>query len=85
MGIKIGKYDTGKWNNITDVAGVKVGHSTVIKGDSAIENLEGVARTGVTMIVPGDDIYEAPMYTGVFSLNGNGELTGIHGLKRQDY
>ena len=44
MGIEIGLFQTGKWNAITDVYGVKVGHETVIRGDNV--------RTGVTIIVP---------------------------------
>ena len=60
----------GAWNAITDVAGVEVGHRTLIEG-------EGV-RTGVTAIHPrGRDRPLDPCAAGVFSLNGNGEMTGV--------
>lgn len=57
----------GKWNAITDVAGVEVGYSTIT---------EGVARTGVTAIWPrGKNSFETA-FAGWFSQNGNGEMTG---------
>jgi D-aminopeptidase len=67
--------DPGTWNAITDVAGVTVGYHTQI-GTSP----EGKAiRTGVTAILPrGQDSVESLVYAAVFSLNGNGELTGSH-------
>ena len=46
LGITIGEFPTGKYNAITDVAGVWVGHSTIIKDEPRI------ARTGVTMVAP---------------------------------
>ncbi len=60
----------GPWNAITDVAGVEVGHRTLIEGDGV--------RTGVTAIHPrGRDRPLDPCAAGVFSLNGNGEMTGV--------
>jgi len=59
----------GPLNAITDVAGVEVGYSTLIKGDSV--------RTGVTAILPrGRHGAEAPCLAGHYSFNGNGEMTG---------
>ena len=59
----------GKWNAITDVAGVQVGYCTLIKGDDI--------RTGVTAILPrGPENLGTPVFAGYHSLNGNGELTG---------
>ena len=58
----------GKFNAITDVSGVTVGYATVIEGLSA--------RTGVTIIHPRGSKDHTPVYAGVHSFNGNGEMTG---------
>jgi L-aminopeptidase/D-esterase-like protein len=60
----------GRHNAITDVPGVEVGYQTLIKGDSV--------RTGVTAIHPrGRHNPADPVAAGFFSLNGNGEMTGV--------
>ena len=70
LGIMIGALPTGESNAITDVAGVKVGHTTLIDGDDV--------RTGVTMVVPHDgNVWSDPVYAGYHRLNGNGEMTGL--------
>jgi D-aminopeptidase len=67
----------GKFNAITDVAGVEVGYSTLISGEGKLEVGKGPVRTGVTAILPrGHDSLNDPVYAGFFSLNGNGEMTG---------
>src|SRR6266576_6304976 len=67
----------GKFNAITDVAGVEVGYTTLINGEGKLEVGKGPVRTGVTAILPrGHDALNDPVYAGVFSLNGNGEMTG---------
>ena len=67
----------GKFNAITDVAGVEVGYTTLIRGEGKLEPGKGPVRTGVTAIIPrGHDSLNDPVYAGVFSLNGNGEMTG---------
>lgn len=69
LGVSIGKFKTGHWNAITDVAGVRVGHCTVT---------EGSARTGVTAILPNDDkIFDQRLLGGAFILNGAGEMSGL--------
>lgn len=78
-GIFMGDFPCGPYNAITDVDGVRVGHSTIIK-DSGAE-VEGVVRTGVTAIIPSEDIVENALYAGYFSLNGNGELCGSHWIE----
>jgi D-aminopeptidase len=68
----------GPWNAITDVAGVTVGHVTLI------EDLTGgrKVRTGVTAILPrGRVSLDVPVFGGWFSLNGNGEMTGTAWLE----
>ncbi|WKZ47431.1 MAG: P1 family peptidase [Anaerolineales bacterium] len=59
---------TGKHNAITDVAGVSVGYSTIIEGESA--------RTGVTIIHPRGKANHDPVFAAWFPFNGNGEMTG---------
>ena len=67
----------GKFNAITDVAGVEVGYTTLISGEGALKVGEGPVRTGVTAILPrGHGSLNDPVYAGSFSLNGNGEMTG---------
>jgi L-aminopeptidase/D-esterase-like protein len=67
----------GPLNAITDVAGVEVGHVTLVSGEGKLEVGHGPVRTGVTAIVPrGKSPGAAPVCAGVFSLNGNGEMTG---------
>ena len=69
IGIEIGSLPTGTHNAITDVAGVKVGHVTLNEGDSI--------RTGVTAILPSDDIWTARLFGAAHTIHGNGEATGI--------
>ncbi|HEY2625790.1 MAG TPA: P1 family peptidase [Candidatus Udaeobacter sp.] len=67
----------GKFNSITDVAGVEVGYTTLINGEGALKVGDGPVRTGVTAILPrGHESLNDPVYAGFFSLNGNGEMTG---------
>lgn len=74
LGLNIGRYPCGRYNAITDVSGVRVGHTTIIKdGEGPVS---GIARTGVSAVIPGDDIINYPLYAGMHSLNGNGEMTG---------
>lgn len=69
IGIQIGIYEHGTHNAITDVPGVKVGHTTLNYGDNV--------RTGVTAIIPQDDIWENRLFGAAYVINGNGEATGI--------
>ena len=67
----------GPLNAITDVAGVTVGHSTIIRGEGALKVGEGPVRTGVTAILPrGRETMNDPVFAGWFALNGAGEMTG---------
>ena len=67
----------GKLNAITDVAGVEVGFTTLVRDEGKLEVGKGPVRTGVTAIIPrGHNSLNDPVYAGVFSLNGNGEMTG---------
>lgn len=66
----------GPWNAITDVAGVEVGHSTIIRGSGELVVGQGPVRTGVTAVLPRGKGSGEPVFAGWFSLNGNGEMTG---------
>ena len=66
----------GHCNAITDVAGVEVGHRTLIAGEGALEMGLGPVRTGVTAVFPKGRAYEGFVPAGVFVANGTGELTG---------
>ncbi len=68
----------GALNAITDVAGVTVGYATLIRGDGPLVVGKGPVRTGVTAILPRPAGDFRPCFAGVFSLNGNGEMTGAH-------
>jgi D-aminopeptidase len=69
----------GANNAITDVQGVSVGYTTLISGDGPLAVGKGPVRTGVTAILPRprQDL-DIPVFAGMFSQNGNGELTGSH-------
>ncbi len=66
----------GKFNAITDVAGVQVGHVTLIRGEGKLVVGKGPVRTGVTAILPRGKDDLSRVFAGWFSLNGNGEMTG---------
>src|SRR6059058_3332230 len=76
----------GKFNAITDVAGVEVGYTTLIRGEGKLEVGKGPVRTGVTVIIPrGHNSLNDPVYAGFFSLNGNGEMTGTAWLEESGF
>jgi L-aminopeptidase/D-esterase-like protein len=71
----------GRLNAITDVEGVTVGYSTLIEGEG-----EHAVRTGVTAVLPrGKASNDKPVFAGVFSLNGNGEMTGTHWIEESGF
>jgi D-aminopeptidase len=73
----IGQYLPGPLNAITDVAGVKVGHATLIQGEGKLKPGHGPVRTGVTVVIPRDDVWHKKVAAGSFVLNGTGEMTGL--------
>lgn len=75
LGVRL-EGEPGPNNAITDVAGVEVGHATIIEGDGALVVGEGPVRTGVTAILPRGREAGDSVFAGWFSLNGNGEMTG---------
>ncbi|WP_176063818.1 DmpA family aminopeptidase [Anaeromyxobacter diazotrophicus] len=78
LGIPLGRFKPGRWNAITDVAGVKVGHSTIIRGAGPLVVGKGPVRTGVTAILPNPaNVFEQRVVGGGFILNGAGEVSGM--------
>ena len=75
----------GTFNAITDVAGVHVGHTTLIRGEGALEVGQGPVRTGVTVILPRGDNPADPVFAGWFALNGNGEMTGTTWIEESGF
>ncbi|SEL66137.1 L-aminopeptidase DmpA. Serine peptidase. MEROPS family S58 [Blastococcus sp. DSM 46786] len=82
LGITIGTGRPGPRNAITDVAGVRVGMCTLVRGDGPLRPGEGPVRTGVTMVLPhADGIWDTPVFAGSHRLNGNGEVTGLEWVR----
>src|SRR5512142_3360886 len=79
LGIGLGRFKPGKWNAITDVGGVKVGHSTIIRGAAGpLKVGKGPVRTGVTAILPNPaNVFQDRVVGGGFILNGAGEVSGM--------
>ncbi|HEU4410869.1 MAG TPA: P1 family peptidase [Polyangiaceae bacterium] len=78
LGVSLGRYRTGKYNAITDVEGVRVGHATIIEGSGRRQVGRGPVRTGVTAILPrGDRVFLERVVGGAFVLNGAGEVAGL--------
>jgi D-aminopeptidase len=67
---------SGPLNAITDVKGVEVGDTTLIRGEGKLTVGQGPVRTGVTIVFPRSRQDAEPVYAGWFSQNGNGEMTG---------
>jgi D-aminopeptidase len=66
----------GALDAITDVAGVEVGHTTLVSGTGKLVVGKGPVRTGVTVIHPRGKANSDPVFAAWFTLNGNGEMTG---------
>src|SRR5215475_14631670 len=78
LGFNIGGLPTGRFNAITDVAGVTVGYCTLVR------DTPKVVRTGITAIWPrGPETWNDFAFAGAFSFNGNGEMTGLPWIAEQ--
>ena len=71
----------GPLNAITDVAGVEVGHATIVQGNGKLVVGKGPVRTGVTVVHPRGKSSSDPVFGAWFTLNGNGEMTGTTWLQ----
>jgi len=76
-GVVLGTLPPGPENTITDVAGVRVGHVTLIEGDGPLVPGQGPVRTGVTVILPHEgNVFREKVPAGIFVLNGFGKCLG---------
>ncbi|MEK7831406.1 MAG: P1 family peptidase, partial [Acidobacteriota bacterium] len=75
----------GQFNSITDVAGVEVGHSTLISGEGRLQVGVGPVRTGVTAVLPRGKQNSDPVFAGWYALNGNGEMTGTTWMEESGF
>jgi L-aminopeptidase/D-esterase-like protein len=75
LGLSIGGT-AGPLDAITDVAGVEVGHTTLVSGSGRLVVGQGPVRTGVTVVHPRGKANFDPVFAAWFTLNGNGEMTG---------
>jgi D-aminopeptidase len=80
LGLPIGGT-AGPLDAITDVAGVEVGHTTLISGSGKLVVGKGPVRTGVTVVHPRGKANPDPVFGAWFTLNGNGEMTGTTWLQ----
>src|SRR5919199_1573858 len=82
LGISIGSLSPGAHNAVTDVEGVRVGHSTIVRGEGPLVVGDGPVRTGVTVVCPREGLArDEPVFAGASTLNGNGEMTGLEWIR----
>jgi D-aminopeptidase len=82
LGIRVGDLSPGPHDAITDVDGVRVGHSTVVRGEGPLVVGEGPVRTGVTVVCPREGLLrDEPVFAGSHRFNGNGEMTGLEWIR----
>jgi D-aminopeptidase len=86
LGIRIGRIKPGRYNAITDVAGVRVGHTTLIEGSGKLVPGKGPIRTGVTAILPhGGDLFLEKVTGAVLRINGFGEVTNSEQVREMGF
>lgn len=85
LGITFEGTTPGPLNAITDVAGVAVGHTTLVHGSGPLRVGEGPVRTGVTVVLSRRSEPDDPVFAGWFALNGNGEMTGAAWLEESGF
>jgi D-aminopeptidase len=82
LGIIVGDLSPGHHNAITDVAGVRVGHTTLISGDGPLIPGIGPVRTGVTVVVPhGGNLFREKVRAAVYTINGFGKTCGFEQVR----
>jgi D-aminopeptidase len=82
LGLMVGDLPTGEHNGITDVAGVRVGHTTLIAGEGPLRPGEGPIRTGVTVILPHDgNLFRQKVRGAVHTINGFGKVCGFEEVR----
>jgi D-aminopeptidase len=82
LGVRIGDLASGPKDAITDVEGVRVGHSTIVRGEGPLVLGKGPVRTGVTVVHPREGLArDEPVFAGSHRFNGNGEMTGLEWIR----
>jgi D-aminopeptidase len=82
LGIRVWDLSPGPHDAITDVEGVRVGHSTIVRGEGPLVVGEGPVRTGVTVVCPREGLArDEPVFAGSHRFNGNGEMTGLEWIR----
>ena len=86
LGIRIGRVKPGRYNAITDVTGVRIGHTTLIEGSGKLVPGKGPIRTGVTAIIPhGGDLFLEKVTGTVLRINGFGEVTNAEQIHEMGF
>ncbi|MHA1406709.1 MAG: DmpA family aminopeptidase [Candidatus Heimdallarchaeaceae archaeon] len=86
LGYEVGNLEVGRLNSLTDVKGVKVGHSTLIKGSGKLIPGKGPIRTGVTVIIPHEkNVFRKKVRASSFVLNGYGKTIGLPQIQELGY
>ena len=81
-GLIIGELPVGPHNAITDVAGVRVGHATLISGEGKLQPGFGPVRTGVTVILPhAGNVFRSKVSAAVHTINGFGKVLGFEQVR----
>lgn len=84
LGVIPGRLPAGQRNSLTDVAGVRVGHTTLIEGEGALVIGQGPIRTGCTAILPhGGSLFWQKVPAGVATINGFGKATGFEQIRER--
>ncbi len=82
LALKVGHLPTGAHNAITDVKGVRVGHTTLVSGKGPLRPDQGPVRTGVTVILPhGDNLFRQKVRAAVHTINGFGKVCGFEEVR----
>jgi D-aminopeptidase len=84
LGFTVGRLSVGALNAITDVPGVLVGHTTLVRGEGRLVEGQGPVRTGVTAILPhGDNLFRHKVPAAVHTVNGFGKAAGFEQIRER--
>ena len=82
VGLSVGRLPTGPQNAITDVGGVRVGHTTLISGEGRLRPGQGPVRTGITVVLPHDqNLFQQKVRAAVHTINGYGKVRGFEEVR----
>lgn len=82
IGLILGTMPPGAFNAITDVEGVRVGHTTLVRGEGPLRPGEGPVRTGVTAILPhSGNLFRDKVAGAVHTINGFGKVAGFEQVR----